>query len=391
MTKAPTRRAKKRQRPTAGRRRVAAPKGVTKARPALLPFLDFFAGSGLVTQALKDHFSVAWANDNAKEKAAVYQANHEVDHFQLGDVTKVKGTRLPEAALSWASFPCQDLSLAGNLGGLGAERSGLFWQWLRITEEMKEPPAVLVAENVVGLISAHGGAHYRTLHAALVERGYKAGPMVLDAVRWLPHSRPRVFVVAVRKDLDVSAFSQATPTWMHTRALQYAVEGMPNLVWWKMPEPPKRETTLQDIIDFGAPRHDRKTADRNIKLIPKPHLARLKERMKHGLRVAPGYRRTRPVGQVLELRFDGVAGCLRTPEGGSSRQHLVLPGGDKLDTRLLTVREAARLMGAPEGYKLPGTYNAGYSAMGDAVAVPVAKYLAEHLLAPLAQRAYGKS
>ena len=87
---------------------------------------------------------------------------------------------------------------------------------------------------------------------------------------------------------------------------------------------------------------------------------------------------------MLELRFDDVAGCLRTPEGGSSRQVLVLRQGTDLKTRLLTARETARLMGAPDSFKLPGSYNDGYRAMGDAVAVPVAKWIARYLLAPLA-------
>jgi DNA (cytosine-5)-methyltransferase 1 len=86
----------------------------------------------------------------------------------------------------------------------------------------------------------------------------------------------------------------------------------------------------------------------------------------------------------LEIRFDGLAGCLRTPEGGSSRQTLVVVNNGQISTRLLTVREAARLMGAPDSFKLPGSYNDGYRAMGDAVAVPVTRWLARHLLAPLA-------
>ena len=85
------------------------------------------------------------------------------------------------------------------------------------------------------------------------------------------------------------------------------------------------------------------------------------------------------------MRFDGVAGCLRTPEGGSSRQFLVIKDNGSFRTRLLTVREAAALMGAPRNYKLPGTYNDGYKAMGDAVAVPVSRYLAEKLLSPLVE------
>ena len=115
-------------------------------------------------------------------------------------------------------------------------------------------------------------------------------------------------------------------------------------------------------------------------MIPDKHRALLKAAK---LAVAPGYKRTRASKQVLELRFDGVAGCLRTPKGGSSRQFLVLKRGNELATRLLTVRETARLMGAPETFQLPGTYNDGYKAMGDAVAVPCAHFLAQNLLGPL--------
>ena len=89
-------------------------------------YLEFFAGSGLVAHALKPHFKAAWANDICEKKAAVYTANHGGKHFKLGSISDVSGEELPEAALSWASFPCQDLSLAGLTAGIHADRSGLF-------------------------------------------------------------------------------------------------------------------------------------------------------------------------------------------------------------------------------------------------------------------------
>jgi DNA (cytosine-5)-methyltransferase 1 len=118
-------------------------------------------------------------------------------------------------------------------------------------------------------------------------------------------------------------------------------------------------------------------------MIQTEHLNRF---MESDLSAAPGYKRTRQGRQVLELRFDDVAGCLRTPQGGSSRQFLILKRRDHMDARLLTIPETARLMGAPTSYKLPSMYhyNDGYKAMGDAVAVPVATYLAQHLLSKLA-------
>lgn len=354
----------------------------SRRRPA---FLEFFAGSGLVAEGLRAHFRAAWANDICEKKAAVYRANHAKSPFVLGSIEHVSGAALPDAKLAWASFPCQDLSLAGLAAGINGHRSGLVWEWLRVVDEMKTRCPVLVAENVVGLVSGAGGAHYRALHAALVSRGYRVGALMLDAARWVPQSRPRIFIVAVSKDVSVPArLVDTRPNWAHSPAVVAAMRGQADAMWWKLPEPTARETSLEDVIEWRAPCDAANVAMGKLALVPERHRRLLHAKTRH---VAPGYRRTRETGQVLELRFDGIAGCLRTPEGGSSRQVLVLKDGTDTRTRLLTIREAARLMGAPDSYSLPGTYNDGYKAMGDGVAVPVAAYLGKHLLRPLARAA----
>ena len=360
----------------------SAQKSTSRAKPA---FLEFFAGSGLVAQGLSQFFKPAWANDICEKKAAVYTANHGKKHFHSGSIADVNGADLPQAVLSWASFPCQDLSLAGLTAGIHAERSGLVWQWLRIMDEMPKRPPFLVAENVTGLISADGGIHYRALHEALRKKGYIVGAVMLDASLWVPHSRQRVFVIAVEKGAKIPAnLIDTGPNWAHSDTLVKAAEGLKGWVWWKMPEPSKRKITLSDVIEWDAACDPPKASAKKLGMIPSSHWERLSQ---EAVTVAPGYKRTRKGNQVLELRFDDIAGCLRTAQGGSSRQVIVLKRGKRIDTRLLTVREAARLMGAPESYKLPGSYNDGYTAMGDAVAVPVARYLAKHLLSHLAQTA----
>jgi len=149
-----------------------------------------------------------------------------------------------------------------------------------------------------------------------------------------------------------------------------------------LPKPEKRNSKLSEIVDFSLPCHDEIISGKNLAMIPPAHKRRLEE---CGLKVVPGYKRIRNKHQVLELRFDDTAGCLRTPTGGSSRQYLVIKRDNEWRTRLLSPREAARLMGAPDTFKLPGSFNDGYKAMGDAVAAPVAAYLAKFLLAPLAE------
>lgn len=359
-------------------------RGATKTNRATKPvYLEFFAGSGLVAYALQSYFKAEWANDICEKKAAVYKANHGKKHFHLGSIADVSGGDLPVAKLSWASFPCQDLSLAGLTAGIHGKRSGLVWQWLRIIDEMPNRPPLLVAENVTGLISVDNGSHYRILHEALRSRGYKVGAVVLDAIHWVPQSRARIFVIAIQNGIDIpDALLAHEPNWLHPSYVVKVAKDLEGWLWWNMPKPPKRKKDLADLIEWNAQCNEKKDADRNLRLIPGHHRTQLGQ---EDVTVAAGYKRTRNKRQVLELRFDGVAGCLRTPKGGSSRQFVVLKRNGKLFTRLLTIRETARLMGAPESFKLPGTYNDGYKAMGDAVAAPVARYLARHLLSLLAK------
>ncbi|CAJ3080606.1 DNA cytosine methyltransferase [Burkholderia pseudomallei] len=363
------------------------------------PYLEFFAGSGLVAEGLRSFFRPVWANDLSEKKAKTYIANHGARHFQLGSVEDVRGRDLPAAALAWASFPCQDLSLAGKQAGIQAARSGLVWSWLRVLDEMPDKPEVLVAENVVGLVSSQGGLGYRLLHAALRARGYVVGAVRLDAARWLPQSRPRVFVVAYRDGLPLPAdLVAAGPTWAHDTALiraqrGLAADGLDGWVWWALPEPRARVAQLANVLEPNASWSDPASPPAAMALVAPAHEARLRaaaQASSTGEAVAAGFRRTRPGGQVVELRFDGLAGCLRTPKGGSSRQLVVRAmqrGAGALQCRWISPREAARLMGAPDHYAIIGADSDGLAAMGDAVAVPVAKWLGRHLLATLARSA----
>ena len=281
-----------------------------------LTFLDFFAGSGLVTEAMRGAFEAVWANDIDPKKADVYVANHGKRHFVAGSVEAVKGVDLPEADLAWASFPCQDLSLAGPMAGIEGHRSGLVWEWLRVVGEMPVKPRVLVAENVTGLVSSEGGSHYRLLHRELLALGYKSGVVQIDAKYWVPQSRPRVFVVSVPADADVETFTSSTPCWAHSKAIQKAAKRLPNNVWWTLSTPPKLTRNLLSLLDLEAKCDDEATARANLALVSPKHRARLMGVLSNGFRAAAGYKRTREAGQVLELRFDGMAGCLRTPKGG---------------------------------------------------------------------------
>ena len=345
---------------------------------------EFFAGSGLVSYGLKGMFSPVWANDNSEKKAFVYRSNFVSHHLVLDDIKNISGADLPYAHLSWASFPCQDLSLAGSLGGIDAKRSGLVWEWLRILREAPHRPAILLIENVAGLLSSDQGNNYIRLHYALLELGYNSGAMLIDAVHFVPQSRLRVFILAVKNDVTIPEYLTDTgPNWLHNKSAANLGKSLPGWIWWKADKPRNRRAGLNDIIDFSIPYNKNEV----LQLIPPKHKEKL-DSMKNA--VATGYRRTRSGKQCLEVRFDGVAGCLRTPEGGSSKQFLIVKHDGVLNARLLSPREAARLMGAPDSFNLPDSYNDGYKAMGDAVVMPVVTFIGEAFLSKLSEVAYNE-
>lgn len=361
--------------------------------------LEFFAGSGLVGLGLAPEFETLWANDNCAKKRDVFEANHPRGRFHLGDIRRVRGKELPAADLAWASFPCQDLSLAGNLSGIETgTRSGLFWEWVRVLGELTKDgkrPAVLVAENVVGFVVADQGMHFKLAYNALRNLGYRAGALVLDAKAFVPQSRPRAFIIAVSEEIPTDGLTQRLPSPpFHSPGLvrtSFSV-GDPDWIWWSLPSPDGERPIFADLCERDAP-CDPPAKTRELCAMLSPINRKKLEAARRAMTFFAGtaYRRTRPDEdgartQRLEIRFDGVAGCLRTPNGGSSRQTVILVDRGLVRSRLMTVRECARLMGAPDTFKLPGTYNDGYRAMGDAVAVPVTDWLARHLLAPLALR-----
>lgn len=360
---------------------------------------EFFAGGGLAGMGLGS-WRIGFANDLDPAKARAFRDNHPDVPFHPGDVGALTPADLPgRADLAWASSPCQDLSLAGARGGLGGERSGAFWGFMNLMRALEAEgrgPDRIVVENVCGLLTSGGGADFAAVCAALGEGGRRVGALEIDAAHWLPQSRPRLFVVAVRGDAPPEAAGPVAP--FHSARLVAAHERLPdgvkaNWAWWRLAAPPRRNASLTEVLEpdatvdwFPAER-----AAATLALLSPLHRRRLEaERGAGGRRVAAGYRRVRVEDgartQRLELRFDGLAGCLRTPAGGSSRQLVVVVDGPATKVRWLTAREAARLMGLPEAYRLPGSASAALKLMGDAVAVPVVRALSEGLLTPGAGR-----
>ena len=364
-------------------------------------FYEFFAGGGMARLGLGAGWACRFANDVDPVKAATYRANFAdtadaLGHFHQGDVWALGPDDLPGLVdLAWASSPCQDVSLAGARAGLAGGRSSAFFGFWRLIEGLAaqgRAPRTLVIENVSGLLTSNGGRDIVALGAALAAQGYSFGALEIDAARFLPQSRPRVFVIATR-DPPPPALVGDGP--FQTRAVQAAAARLPAVlaarwIWWRMPTPPARNTDLAALLeeDAAVDWHSPERTARWMALMAPLHRARLEAARARGERVVGAvYRRMRFEAGVkvqrAEVRFDGLAGCLRTPRGGSSRQLIVAVEGGQVRTRLLSPREAARLMGLPEGYVLPKAATSALQVAGDGVAVPVVRWLARELLEPL--------
>ena len=365
-----------------------------------LSYYEFFAGGGMARAGVGSHWTCLFANDIDPKKALSYATNWGEQQVVVRDVAHLKLSELPGIAdLVWASFPCQDLSLAGMGAGLDGDRSGTFWPFWNLVKALrveKRAPRMIVLENVKGALTSHGGRDFAAIGAALTNADYRFGAMLIDAVHFLPQSRPRLFVVAIDKSTTVPdelVADQIVEEW-HPPAVVAAYgklsrQSQEAWIWWRLPPPPTRNSTFADILEDdpqGVRWHTEAETNRLLGMMSAANLAKVEAAKRSGKRMVGGlYRRTRDV-QRAEIRFDDVAGCLRTPAGGSSRQTIMVVEGALVRSRLLSPREAARLMGLADDYVLPSNYNEAYHLAGDGVAVPVVRFLAAHILEPILRR-----
>ena len=363
-----------------------------------LTFAEFFAGIGLVRMGLEaEGWKLAFANDIDPQKrqmcAGHFQDTNE--HYDTTDVHLLDPDQVPTVALATASFPCTDLSLAGGRRGLKAGQSSAFYGFIDLLRGMgdRQPPLVLL-ENVLGLLTSHNGRDFREAMLELNGLGYTVDVFMLDAKWFVPQSRPRLFMVGTLAESESN--SLVSTSRLRPPIVAEAIIGNPDIAWRlrDLPEPSTRSTKslediLEDLPDNAPEWWSQERVEYLYNQMSPKHLATAdawigRDRWSYGT----VFRRVRkqPDGNkrsMGELRSDGIAGCLRTPKGGSGRQILFKAGFGRYAARLLTPRECARLMGADD-FNVTVPLNQALFGFGDAVCVPAISWIARHYLAPLA-------
>lgn len=358
---------------------------------------EFFAGIGLMRIGLeRAGWQILYANDIDPVKEMIY-TNHFKDtesHFDLGDIHQLSGDDIPDVTLATASFPCTDLSLAGRRHGLSGKQSSAFWGFVSVIESMgNRKPKLILIENVEGFLTSNKGDDIREALLALNNLDYNVDAFIIDAARFVPQSRVRLFIVGVQNGSSTRSVLTKQLSFfespVRTKKLANFIMQNPDINWEirDLPTPPNSKIRLRDIVDtttndlaewWSEERVSyllNQTFDRHRTLI---EIAKAKDEYTY----FTAFRRVREGRSMAEIRSDGIAGCLRTPKGGSARQILIRAGKNDVKIRLLSPREYAKLMGVGD-YNITGTTNQALFGFGDAVCVPVVSWIAKHYLNPI--------
>lgn len=373
-------------------------------------FAEFFAGIGLVHEALKESgWECVYANDIDPKKEAMYKGHFgDCPYFHREDIwetAKIVGEMSERPFLATASFPCTDLSLAGHGRGFEGEHSSTYFGFIRALQALgTEKPKLVMLENVAGFLTSKEGADFVRAVTTLADEGYWIDCVLLDAKSFVPQSRPRVFVIGFHDSLrgdqfvrQENAADQSRGPWraaiddggpLRPKSLLRLMAQTPLATGWatmNLRPPIQAKYSLSSVIDTDESQAwwDQAAADKHYAMLSELHRAEVEWRRKEGgLHVGTVYRRRRQEKTRAEVRFDNLAGCLRTPRGGSARQIVLVIDDGTIRFRWMSPREYARLQGAPD-FTLAANTIQSLFGFGDGVCVPVVRWVDQNILTPI--------
>lgn len=298
-------------------------------------YLSLFSGIGGFDLGFELAGMIPEAQVEVNQQCQAVLARHWPATQLIEKVEDCRGEWFPNIDVVCGGFPCQDLSLAGERRGLAGERSGLWYEFARIISEAL--PRWVVIENVPGLLSSCGGDDMGEIVGALVELGYGVAWRVFDAQGFgVPQQRRRVFIVANRHSVE--------------RAGEVLFDG--ESVYGDSPPRGEVGVDVARTLLSSAARGDSRTET----FVFQPRAARCGREM--------------PGGIVPALNAS------ETGMHGDSQPHV----WDGYSLRRLMPVECERLQGFPDDWTAGHSDTARYRMLGNAVAVPVAKWIGERVM-----------
>lgn len=206
--------------------------------------LDFFSGIGGMSLAFRAHgFDVARAYDVDKWAVQTYAANVG-DHVERVDIRELTGSLLPACDVWSFGFPCTDLSISGKRAGLHGERSGLFFEVMRLLDEVEVRPRYLVAENVAGVVP-----YLPEIEAAYSERGYQLLAKRYHATQFgLPQNRERYALVGVHDGEPEPLLTDPEPLSINPRLIDFMDSKVPEKYYRRRPAYRLRDDGLERLV-----------------------------------------------------------------------------------------------------------------------------------------------
>ena len=302
-------------------------------------FIDLFAGVGGIRQGFESIFkeksSFVFASEIDKFAQTTYAANY--GHLPSGDITKVTPNEIPNFDILLAGFPCQPFSNAGLKKGFDDTRGTLFFDIAKITEHHK--PKIVFLENVKGFRNHDKGNTFRVVKETLEKLGYKVYAEVLNAKNFgVPQNRERIYIIGF---------------------LDHSIE-------FKFPKPLSKTVNVGDILE--------KKVDKKYTISDKLWAGHQRRKKEH------------------KAKGNGFGYCMFTEKSEytstiSARYYKdgseILIEQKNKNPRKLSPREAGRLQGFSNDFKIVVSDTQAYKQFGNSVAVPVIEALAKEIYTSL--------
>ena len=302
-------------------------------------FIDLFAGIGGIRlgfeQVFKDKSSFIFASEIDKFAQTTYASNY--GHLPSGDITQIQPNEIPNFDILLAGFPCQPFSNAGLKKGFKDTRGTLFFDISRIIKHHK--PKVVFLENVKGFRNHDKGNTFRVVKETLEEQGYKVFAEVLNAKHFgVPQNRERIYIIGFL-DHDIN---------------------------FEFPKPSEKTVKVGDILD--------KKVDDKYTISDKLWAGHQRRKLEHKAK-GNGF------GYSMfthESEYTSTISARYYKDGSE-----ILINQKSKNPRKLSPREAGRLQGFPNNFKIVVSDVQAYKQFGNSVAVPVIEAIAKNIFKEL--------